>query len=321
MRGRVAVVAVALAGGEAVAVAVVALVDQPVAVLVHAVAQLGRARVHRGVPVVAVAVAGRDAVAVAVVQIVHDAIAVGVDAVAVVRGARPDGGVGVVAVAVDLHHPVPVVVDRAGQGRREVVDAEAVLGRGGEEVDLVHLRVEPQRAEHAAVDPLPVHVHGGRVGEHATEEGLDQQIALPVHEPAREHELGLVEADHELGLPFGIETDDGELGAARVRAEGLGQHDQGVRGRQVQALGRVLLGHGHAQLQVLEVHDEGRAGPGVVREQRSVGSLVEHDGDRPGGRRQEQQRADKSAHHLIHRRPGPGVEQKTKAQVGRDSNR
>src|SRR5690606_18405498 len=85
-------------------------VDLPVAVLVHAVAQLGRTREGPGVVVVAVLARG-VAVSVGVVEIlVDETVAVVVRAVRPLAGAGVHGGVAVVAVAVPVGEPVAVVV-------------------------------------------------------------------------------------------------------------------------------------------------------------------------------------------------------------------
>jgi hypothetical protein len=121
------VVAVARAGGPAVAVRVrEALVHRAVAVVVGVVAALVRVGADRGVGVVAVAVAGRHAVAVLVDVLVHLAVAVLVDAVlADLVRPRVDGRVLVVAVAGLLHVPFG---RRAGQLRAvDVAPAVPVL--------------------------------------------------------------------------------------------------------------------------------------------------------------------------------------------------
>jgi hypothetical protein len=125
---------------------VVVVVDQRVAVVVAAVADLLRVRVHPRVAVHAVQVvvdeagralagvgqAGGAAEAVVVVVgvpgrrvnglLVDDVVAVVVDAVAELGCVGADRGVGVVAVAVALGDPVPVVVDR------ERIGVDAVVG-------------------------------------------------------------------------------------------------------------------------------------------------------------------------------------------------
>ena len=129
----VVVVAVAVAAGEAVPVLVETVVDDRVAVLVHAVAALGRARVDVGRQIVAVAGAARPGVGVVVEALVHLGVAVVVDRVAEL--VQQGGAQRVVVVAVAVADPRAVAVAvrlvRGHDAVAVVVDAVAGLAQRG----------------------------------------------------------------------------------------------------------------------------------------------------------------------------------------------
>ena len=277
MNGRVGVVAVAVAAAEAVPVGVQRLVHVPVAVVVAGVAELLGAGEDGGVGVVAVPHAAGDAVAVQVVVAVDHAIAVAVHPVAAVGRPGPHRGVRVVAVPSPFGEPVAVVVHGPRHRRLDVVQTEAVLHLGGEEAHRVRVLVEPDAAEDAAVQPLPLHVDDDAVHEVRAQPGLDRDHALPVDNPEAQGELRLVEDHAELGRAVGAEAHHRQTGAVACGAKGLRQHEEGIRAGEVDAGGGVLLAEHRPRALVLEVHQQAAPRARIGGQQGLVGGGVLHD--------------------------------------------
>ena len=249
----VQVVAVALAGGDPVAVRVEALVHLAVAVVVDAVAVLEGRRVHLAVVVVAVSGAGCETIAIHVEALVHVPVAVVVHEVAQLGGPRVDLGQQVVAVAGAGGDPVPVpvetvvdhaiavvvdaiaVLDRVRVHRRVVVVAVAVADRDPVPVDieaLVHVPVAVVVDAVAGFDGVRVHGWIGVVavapvgdpahGLHAGEVGgrvVTEPVPVPVLVPGVATD-GVLPIDH----PVTVVVDAvAELGRARVdgRIQGI----------------------------------------------------------------------------------------------------
>jgi len=91
-------------------IAIKALVDDTVAVVVQPVADFDYVRCPIGVAIVAIARAGAVPIAIGVVVVVHRAVAIVVEAIADIHRSRQDQAVRVVTIPRAGRHPIPILI-------------------------------------------------------------------------------------------------------------------------------------------------------------------------------------------------------------------